>query len=135
MTLDRCSSEVRHKTIAMEAIRVATSALIVDDSKLSRIGKAVAAIWSGLGACRGERYLRHPERFGAGQGRDHRRSQNAINLVREFLYRLNTTNPIPATTGAPFGEPMYRAIVEGEIEGPRLRASLADPSAEVAETV
>jgi hypothetical protein len=44
MTLDRCSSEVRHKTIAMEAIRVAKSALIVDDSKLARIGKAVAAV-------------------------------------------------------------------------------------------
>jgi hypothetical protein len=48
-----------------------------------------------------------------------------MNLVREFLYRIVTTNPLPATAGSPRGERMYAAIVEGEIEGPRLHASLA----------
>jgi hypothetical protein len=51
-------------------------------------------------------------------------------LLREFLYRISTTNPIPATTGSPFGERMYAAIVEGEIEGPRLRAGLAAPGSD-----
>jgi hypothetical protein len=50
-----------------------------------------------------------------------------MNLVPEFLYRISTTNPIPATTGSPFGEQLYAAIVEGEIVGPRLCASLASP--------
>ena len=48
-----------------------------------------------------------------------------MNLVREFPYRIVTTNPLPATTGSPFGKRMYAAIVEGEIERPRLRARLA----------
>jgi hypothetical protein len=55
---------------------------------------------------------------------------NPMNLVREFLYRIVTTNPLPATTGSPLGERMYAAIVEGEIEGPRLRASLAAPGSD-----
>jgi hypothetical protein len=50
-----------------------------------------------------------------------------MNLVRESLYRIVTTNPLPATTESPFEERMYAAIVEGEIEGPRLRARLAAP--------
>jgi hypothetical protein len=53
-----------------------------------------------------------------------------MNLVREFIYRISTTNPIPATTGSRFGRRMYAAIVEGEIEGPRLRASLAAPGSD-----
>lgn len=53
-----------------------------------------------------------------------------MNLVREFLYRIVTTSPLPATTGSPFGERVYAAIVEGEIEGPRLRASLAAPGSD-----
>jgi Protein of unknown function (DUF3237) len=53
-----------------------------------------------------------------------------MNLVREFLYRIVTTSPLPATTGSPFGERMYAAIIEGEIEGPRLRASLAAPGSD-----
>lgn len=53
-----------------------------------------------------------------------------MNLVRDFLYRISTTNPIPATTGSPFGERRYAAIVEGEIEGPRLRANLAAPGSD-----
>lgn len=53
-----------------------------------------------------------------------------MNLVPEFLYRISTTNPLPPTTGAPFGEPMYAAIVEGQIEGPLLRASLAAPGSD-----
>jgi Protein of unknown function (DUF3237) len=53
-----------------------------------------------------------------------------MNLVREFLYRIVTTNPLPATTGSPLGARMYAAIVEGEIERPRLRASLAAPGSD-----
>lgn len=57
------------------------------------------------------------------------RDKNSMNLVREFLYRISTTDPIPATTGSPL-ERMYAAIIEGEIEGPRLRASLAAPGSD-----
>ena len=53
-----------------------------------------------------------------------------MNLVFEFSYRIVTTSPLPATTDSPFGERMYAAIVEGEIEGPRLRASLAAPGSD-----
>jgi hypothetical protein len=53
-----------------------------------------------------------------------------MNLAPEFLYRLSTTSPLPATTGSPFGERMYAQIVAGEIEGPRLRASLAAPGSD-----
>src|SRR6201995_964373 len=56
--------------------------------------------------------------------------QDSMNLVREFLYRIVTTNPLPATTGSPLGEGLYAAIVEGEIEGPRLHASLAAPGSD-----
>ena len=52
-----------------------------------------------------------------------------MNLTREFTYRISTftyristVSTLPATTGSPFGERMYATIVEGEIEGPRLRA-------------
>jgi hypothetical protein len=53
-----------------------------------------------------------------------------MNLVPEFLYRISTTNPLPTTAGSPAGVRMYAAIVEGEIEGPRLRASLAAPGSD-----
>jgi hypothetical protein len=53
-----------------------------------------------------------------------------MNLAREFTYRIGTTSPLPATKGSPFGERMYAAIVEGEIEGPRVRASLAAPGSD-----
>jgi hypothetical protein len=53
-----------------------------------------------------------------------------MNLIREFRYRIVTINPLPATTGSPIGQRMYAAIVEGEIEGPRLRASLAAPGSD-----
>jgi hypothetical protein len=53
-----------------------------------------------------------------------------MNLSYEFTYRISTTNPLPATTGSPSGERLYAAIVEGEIEGPRLRASLAAPGSD-----
>jgi hypothetical protein len=53
-----------------------------------------------------------------------------MNLSYEFTYRISTTNPLPPTTGSPGGERLYAAIVEGEIEGPRLRARLAAPGSD-----
>jgi Protein of unknown function (DUF3237) len=58
------------------------------------------------------------------------KGKHSMNLVREFVYRIVTTSPLPPTTGSPFGERIYAAIVEGEIEGPRLRASLAAPGSD-----
>jgi hypothetical protein len=53
-----------------------------------------------------------------------------MNLTPEFTYCIATTNPLSATTGSPFGERMYASIVEGKIEGPRLRASRAAPGSD-----
>jgi hypothetical protein len=53
-----------------------------------------------------------------------------MNLAPEFMYRIATKNPLPTTTGSPLGKRMYAAIVEAEIEGPRLRASLAAPGSD-----
>jgi Protein of unknown function (DUF3237) len=53
-----------------------------------------------------------------------------MNLIREFLYRISTSNPLPATTGSPLGSRVYATIVEGEIEGSRLRARLAAPGSD-----
>jgi hypothetical protein len=54
----------------------------------------------------------------------------SINLVPEFTYRLTTEGPLPSTKGSPFGERLHAIIVEAEIEGPRLRASLAAPGSD-----
>jgi Protein of unknown function (DUF3237) len=53
-----------------------------------------------------------------------------MQLVPEFTYRIATTNPLPATKGSPSGERLYASIIEAEIEGPRLRASLAAPGSD-----
>jgi Protein of unknown function (DUF3237) len=44
--------------------------------------------------------------------------------------RMDKFKIIGQATGSPFGERMYATIVEGEIEGPCLRASLAAPSSD-----
>jgi Protein of unknown function (DUF3237) len=53
-----------------------------------------------------------------------------MQLVQQFIYRVRTAGPLPSTTGSPLGERQYWIVSEAELEGPRLRATLAAPGSD-----
>jgi hypothetical protein len=48
-----------------------------------------------------------------------------MELLRECFYRVRTTGPLPSTSGSPRGERQYWIVSEAQLEGPRIRATLA----------
>jgi hypothetical protein len=53
-----------------------------------------------------------------------------MQLLPEFLYRVRTTGPLPGTSGSPRGERQYWIVSEAELEGERIRATLAAPGSD-----
>jgi hypothetical protein len=53
-----------------------------------------------------------------------------MQLLPEFLYRVRTTGPLPSTSGSPRGERQYWIVSEAELEGERIRATLAAPGSD-----
>jgi hypothetical protein len=61
------------------------------------------------------------------------RTENAttpMTLAPEFIYRVKTKGPLPTTKGSPHGERNYWIVSEAEIDGDRIRASLAAPGSD-----
>jgi hypothetical protein len=48
-----------------------------------------------------------------------------MQLLPEFIYRVRTTGPLPSTNGSPRGERQYWIVSAAELEGKRIRATLA----------
>jgi hypothetical protein len=55
---------------------------------------------------------------------------DTLTLTPEFTYRVKTTGPLPSTKGSPLGERRYWIVEQAEIEGARIRASLAAPGSD-----
>jgi hypothetical protein len=55
---------------------------------------------------------------------------SSISLEPELVYRVRTTGPLPTTKGSPLGERHYWIVSEAEIQGERIRASLAAPGSD-----
>ena len=53
-----------------------------------------------------------------------------MQLLAAFLYRVRTTGPLPSTSGSPRGERQYWIVSEAELEGERIRATLAAPGSD-----
>jgi hypothetical protein len=53
-----------------------------------------------------------------------------MHLVHELIYRVRTSGPLKSTAGSPRGERSYWTISEAELDGPRLKASLAAPGSD-----
>ena len=53
-----------------------------------------------------------------------------MQLVREFIYRVRTTGPLPSTKGSPHGERQYWIVSEAALRGDRIRATLAAPGSD-----
>jgi hypothetical protein len=53
-----------------------------------------------------------------------------MKLIQEFLYRVKTSGPLKTTKGSPDGERNYWIVTEAEIDGARIKASLAAPGSD-----
>jgi hypothetical protein len=50
-----------------------------------------------------------------------------MELIQEFFYRVKTTGPLKTTKGSPDGERNYWIVSEAELDGPKVKASIAAP--------
>jgi hypothetical protein len=53
-----------------------------------------------------------------------------MQLLPELMYRVRTSGPLPSTSGSPRGERQYWIVSEAELQGPRIRATLAAPGSD-----
>ena len=53
-----------------------------------------------------------------------------MELIQEFLYRVKTTGPLKTTKGSPNSERNYWIVSDAEIEGRRIKASIAAPGSD-----
>ena len=53
-----------------------------------------------------------------------------MELIEEFIYRVETTGPLKTTKGSPDGERNYWIVSDAEIEGRRIKARIAAPGSD-----